>query len=44
MSTEFTGPHYLEPLGIDFQVNTNVSHIIFDVNHDLMFPDEYILR
>ena len=20
MSTEFTGPHYLEPLGIDFQV------------------------
>lgn len=41
MSTEFTGPHYLEPLGIDFQVrNTNVTDITFDVKLGLMFPTE----
>ena len=40
MSTEFTGPHYLEPLGIDFQVRNNVTDITFDVKLGLMFPTE----
>ena len=34
MSTEFTGPHYLEPLGIDFQVTK--AKTIANVNLTLL--------